>query len=126
MESDSISMTLAEVATVHDKLDRVIFELEALTALDRSVSNASPEIDSVMILGRRIGPTTVSPTFVRFSSDVGPLEPLPQRFRVPFPTIDDFRLSVVNHSIHLPSATMLKSATQQTVIHARDEYADDF
>lgn len=79
-------------------------------------------VENVLILARRLGTTTFPPTFARFGTESGPLDPLPDRSRVPFPTIDDMRFSILN--VKTPKAFSLPSSVP--VALKEDEYANDF
>ena len=118
----------AQVSEVHQQLCEVIYELEALCGVDSATSSQDPpSIESVILLGRKIAPTTISPTFIRFNSEVGPLEPMPSRFRVPFPTMEDFKFSVLNYQ--RPIDTTVQPAPVSVNDGPKkidDEYADDF
>jgi hypothetical protein len=118
----------AQVNEVHKQLCQVIYELENLCALDSATSSQDPpSIEAAILLGRKIAPTTISPTFIRFNSEVGPLEPMPSRFRVPFPTMEDFKFSVLN--FQRPIEASVQAVPERVTDGPKkvdDEYADDF
>jgi hypothetical protein len=92
--------------------------IQHLEALVDEQSDTSPQcVDNLVVLGRRLAPSTVPPVLLRFNAESGPMEPMPQRFRVPFPTVDDLRLSVLQKHVNVV----------RPVKPIRDEeYADDF
>jgi hypothetical protein len=53
---------------------------------------------------------------MRFNGESGPLEPLPSRYHIPFPTLEDLRFSVLNFPGPNPALKKLEE----------DEYADEF
>jgi hypothetical protein len=116
----------ASIEEVHEQLSQAIYELEALCCLDRELQLDGPAIEAALVLGRRIAPTTIPPLFVRFNTEVGPLEPMPSRFRVPFPTMEDFKFSVLN----FPASAVPKPVVAVNLAPqpkpVEDEYADDF
>lgn len=117
-----------EISEIHQRLDNTIYELEAICGLDRIVSSNAPIMDSVMVLGRRIATTSIAPLFTRFNTEVGPLEALPSRFRVPFPTMEDFKFSILNYRHEpephpQPPSRMIE---EQVPLEDTDEYDDDF
>lgn len=109
----SDKMSLEESRT---KLHALINELTVLVSNteDRDPLDGDA-LAAVITLGRRLGNCTVPPLFVAFNTESGPLEAMPQRFRVPFPTADNFRASVLQRQISL----QLQSPPEE-------EYADDF
>lgn len=125
------SVSTSELSQARQQLNQVIYELEALCAPSH-VSNDAPGIDAALILGRRIAPSTVPPLFLRFNGESGPMEPMPARFHVPFPTLEDFRYSVLNvqRSVVLPPQPVAIAPVRQTsripLPPDEDEYADDF
>ena len=118
---------IEEVLGVQERLDQIIYELETLQTVDQSITGDIPSLDAVVLLGRRIAATTIPPTFLRFNTEVGPLEAIPSRFRVPFPTVQDFKFSVLNHRVVLPAPPAVVPQSQSVAPTAPgDEYADDF
>ena len=68
--------------------------------------------------------------FVRFNAESGPLEAMPARFHVPFPTIEDFRFSILNvatpHAFRsAPPPPPVKEVVMKLQTD-QDDYADDF
>ena len=106
----------------------MIYESESLCALDSATSSQDPPcIEAAILLGRKIAPTTTSPTFIRFNSEVGPLEPMPSRFRVPFPTMEDFKFSVLNFQRPIEASVQpVPVSVTNGPKKVDDEYADDF
>lgn len=127
MESASTS----ELSQVRQQLNQVIYELDALCAHSH-IPNDAPGNAAALILGRRIAPSTVPPLFLRFDGESGPMEPMPARFHVPFPTLEDFRYSVLNvqQSVVLPPKPVAIKPARQTsqmpLPPDEDEYGDDF
>ena len=114
------------IEEVHEQLSQAIYELEALCSLDRELQLDGPSIEAALVLGRRIAPTTIPPLFVRFNTEVGPLEPMPSRFRVPFPTMEDFKFSVLNVPASLVPKPVVPVTLEPQPKQVEDEYADDF
>lgn len=111
-----MSQALSEA---NESLTNIICELEAFVSLDKEYSSEeSPLVESTLILARRISSTTCPPFFLRFNTESGPLEPLPARFHVPFPSLEDLRHSLMN------SQPMLTPPTERKVDD--EEYANDF
>ena len=113
-----------EVLRVQERLDQIIYELETLQTVNDNIICESPSLDSVILLARRLAPTSVPPTFLRFNTEVGPLEAMPNRFRVPFPTVEDFKFSILNHRVDLPRS--VEPVAHPVPTTTGDEYADDF
>lgn len=118
--------TLSELARLHDTLNRQIAELESMNS--HACTDPLP-LGPALVLARRIAPASVPPTFLRFNSESGPLEAMPGRFRVPFPTMEEFRFSLLN--VPNPFAAAPRKAASpvpkpQTMMEDEDEYANDF
>lgn len=122
--------SLGQMQDLHERITRHIYGYQHLVNTDGSFDG--PPIESVLVLARRIASASVAPTFVRFNTESGPLEALPARFRVPFPTIEDMRFSILNvkasTTSFIPklseppgSRNALAAATEGEI-----EYADDF
>jgi hypothetical protein len=129
MDITSEATVFSEVVEIRQTLDRIIYELESICALDSTFASGPPDLDSVMLLSRRLAPNTIAPLFSRFNPEVGPLEALPARYRLPFPTIEDFKFSILNHRTEQPVNLAPKeiSTVQETpVVEEPDEYDDDF
>lgn len=100
-----------EEEKLRGRLSSVITKLSALADQSQGEDSNRVTIESVSILGRRLSNVTFPPLFIAFNTESGPLEPMPQRYRVPFPTVENFRSSVLQrHQVHVPE----------------EEYADDF
>ena len=130
MDESGGSVIFSEAVAIHESLDKSIYELETLCGLDSNVSSGPPDFDSVMILGRRLAPVTLPPLFSRFNTEVGPLETLPARFRVPFPTMEEFKFSILNHrhenEVRAPAKQEPPQPTPKPFPSQTDEYEDDF
>lgn len=110
--------SLSVISEANEKLTNVISELEAILSLDIQLSCDAPSEESVLTLSRRLTPSTIPPLFLRFNGESGPLEALPARFHVPFPTLEELRYSVLN-SQPAPARPRNQSAEDE-------EYANDF
>jgi hypothetical protein len=97
------------------ELMQIIYQLDSLCAPSHTLYDP-PSVESVILLGRRLAPSSVPPLFMRFNGESGPLEPLPSRYHIPFPTLEDLRFSVLNFPGPNPALKKLEE----------DEYADEF
>ena len=123
---------------VLDKIE-VLERLEAgITACEEALNeNTQYEVnfDQVLALARKIAPGLLPPQGLRYSPDQGPLEALPGRFRLPFPSQDEMRLSSVfvdgnksfssstppeQSNVLEPDSQILKPGQDE------DEFAEDF
>ena len=90
--------------------------------------------DEVLALARKIAPAILPPQGLRYSPDQGPLEALPARFRLPFPSQDEMRQSSVfldgNKALIPQTPTeqpkVIEEPVEQPKIIDEDEFADDF
>ena len=89
-------MSLSELIDINDELTCALNVLENIVLQDNSETRNNPSVSSVVSLGRRLAFVSIPPTFVRFNTEAGPIESLPNRFHVPFPTLDDMRYSVLH------------------------------
>ena len=76
--------------------ERLEVQISKMERLNAQCVGAMPTVESVITLGRRIAPYTIPPPFIRFSTESGPLEPMPARYRVPFPTGEEMRASILH------------------------------
>lgn len=118
--------TISDIIRVHDTLNQLLSELDIVSILDEFNSAGSPSIESVQVLSRRLAPTSHAPTFIRFNPDSGPLEAFPERFRVPFPTMEDLRFSFMNAPNPFRSKAAEPAVLADTVSEVDDDYVNDF
>lgn len=143
-------LSMEELVGENDRLRDLIYTLDKLSQPDELLPG--PEPFSVTSIGRRIAPSTIPPTFIRFNTESGPLEPLPQLFQVPFPTMENFKGSLLNSKLsanrliaHAPRPSVVVKQQPALPIHETlttpapaanktkskelsddEEYADDF
>jgi hypothetical protein len=110
---------LSELSESSAALTTVICELEALVQLDDQLAAEGVSVESALILGRRITPSSVPPLFLRFNTECGPLEALPLRSHVPFPSLEELRFSLLN-------AQPARGVASERTKADEDEYANDF
>ena len=130
-EEPTIEPSLSFIIEANQRLTEAIYKLENLCVIDDSCNNSEnhPSLDSVIILGRKLSPSTIPPMFIKFNSESGPLEPMPSRFHVPFPTIEDMRFSILNvkqPAFTIPAVTVPLVAAVPLKMEEDEEYADDF
>jgi hypothetical protein len=101
-----VSVSMEELIEANDRLRSLIYTLDNLSIADEL---PGPEPFAVSSLGRRIASSSIPPTFIRFNTESGPLEPLPNQFQVPFPTMENFKGSLLNSKI---SANRLIAASR--------------
>jgi hypothetical protein len=101
-----VSVSMEELIEANDRLRSLIYTLDNLSIADEL---PGPEPSAVTSLGRRIASSSIPPTFIRFNTESGPLEPLPNQFQVPFPTLENFKGSLLNSKI---SANRLIAASR--------------
>ena len=85
----SSSVSLVQVM---DRLDACIQAAEEVLAENTHVT---VDYKETIALARKITPSINPPQGLRFTIDGGPLEPMPPRFRLPYPTLDEMRASAV-------------------------------
>jgi hypothetical protein len=141
-------LSMDDLIHANDRLRTLIYTIEKLSLVD---DNSCIEAYSATSLARRIAPTSIPPTFVRFNGESGPIEPMPSLFQVPFPTLENFKMSLLNSNIsanrltsaarappittkHLVESSQpdqpvknTEQASREEISQIRDdEYADDF
>jgi hypothetical protein len=122
MKHDHLQLVHCQMASeIHNELHQVIYELETLTCMELT-TNECPSVSSLLLLGRRLAPSTIPPLFLRFNGDSGPLEALPGRMHVPFPTVEDLRFSILNLRPTIKMVVQPPPPAEKE----EDEYADDF
>lgn len=116
----------------------VLERLEACIVACENVlkENTKYDVDfhEVIALARKIAPATMPPQGLRYAPEQGPLESLPARFRLPFPSQDEMRQSSVfldgNKATVPQTPPEQQEATAapapQPLIVDEDEFADDF
>ena len=98
-------------------------------------NGVSLPLAEVISLARKVTPATVPPGGLRYSLDQGPLEALPSRFRLPFPTQDEMRLSLVAaeghkagaaevHTVPVYTSTVPLASSPQVKVVIREEEDD--
>ena len=128
--------TKAERVVVLERLEACILACEEVL---EEKTTLAVNFDEVIALARKIAPSMMPPQSLRYAPDQGPLEALPARFRLPFPSQDEMRLSSVFLDANRPTFTATPTPTEQpkTVEEVRlpepvmeqleeDEFADDF
>jgi hypothetical protein len=113
-----------------DKLDAAIRAGHEIIASD---STAQVSMNELIALARKVTPSTRAPPGSLFSVDQGPAEGLPIRFRLPYPTLDEMRMSLVaseGNKLTDHGAVSTISAvgvTKAMSIHDdSDDFEDDF
>ncbi len=127
--------TNAERVLVLERLEACILACEEMMSENTKIS---VNFDEVIALARKIGPSVMPPQNLRYAPDQGPLEALPARFRLPFPSQDEMRMSSVFVDANKPvySATPTEQTKSVEEVHImpepvmqlleEDEFADDF
>jgi hypothetical protein len=101
-----VMSSMDELIQANDRLRNLIYTVEKLAFVE-DVSNIEPY--AVTSLGRRLAPTSIPPALVRFNTESGPIEVMPSLFQVPFPTLENLKMSLLNSNI---SANRLTSAAR--------------
>ena len=127
-----------ELLECRDRLDVAIRRAKVTLASDTDVQVPLAEL---IALARKVTPSTRAPPGILFSAEQGPLEALPIRFRLPYPTLDEMKMSLVatefnklTHSTEsLPQAEEapvpppISQPTKMIIEDVEsDDYEDDF
>jgi hypothetical protein len=116
----------------------VLEKLEAsIVACEQALKESTRydvDFSQVIALARKIAPATIPPQGLRYAPEQGPLEALPARFRLPFPSQDEMRLSsvfILGNKATTPQTppVQLQAPTApapQPLIIDEDEFAQDF
>ena len=89
-----MSSSVEELIHANQRLQNLIATMESISK--HNDSSTSVETYSAIVLGRRIASTSIPPSFIRFNPDSGPLDPIPNQFQVPFPSVENLRMSYMN------------------------------
>ena len=103
-------MSMEELIQANDRLRSLIYTLDNLSS--HSVDSSAVEAFSVISLARKIAPSSIPPSFIRFNSESGPLEPIPNLYQVPFPTLENFKISLLKSKI---SVTRIMSSSKKHI-----------
>ena len=107
------ALSMEELIEANGRLRSLIYTLDSLSHAHEVHSTC--DSFSVTSLGRRIAPSSIPPTFLRFNSESGPLEPLPNLFQVPFPTLETLKGSLLNSKIS--ASKLITKAPLSTTTH---------
>ena len=107
-----------------DRLDAAIRAAREIVAEDFKEA----PLAEIIALARKITPSTRPPPGILFSIDQGPAEALPIRFRLPYPTLDEMKASLVATEGNKLVGTVRPEPVTQPIIQdaAVDDYEDDF
>lgn len=110
-----------------DCLDRLDVAIrEAREVIDDDL-NAEAPLAEIISLARKITPSTRPPPGILFSVDQGPAEALPIRFRLPYPTLDEMKASLVATEGNKTAAPVKVEPVKQVIQDdASDDYEDEF
>jgi len=85
------------------------------------------ELDELIALARKITPASRPPPGILFTVDRGPAEALPIRFRLPYPTLDEMRMSLVATEGNKWKGDLeIPKPSEKRVIEDDDDYNEDF
>jgi len=117
-----------------DCRDRLAVAVRAAQEAIDQDSKVEVSLTRLIALARKVTPSTRPPPGLLFSVESGPAEALPIRFRLPYPTLDEMKMSMVategnKYNADQTETTQLpRMATSNAMIvdDASDDYEDDF
>ena len=82
----------SDLLDVRDRLEVAVRAAREAVAHDTTVN---VQLSELIAVARKVTPASRAPPGILFSVDQGPAEALPIRFRLPYPTLDEMKMSFV-------------------------------